>query len=76
LRFVELHGSGVRDAFDLARDADDRLDTCHVSIVWPGRDATVRLRFNAPGAGDELSEIILAAVRRAVTGAAIAEDAP
>ena len=76
VRFGEVLGSGVRDALDLARDADDRVDTCHVSIVWPGRGTTVRFRFDALGAGDEFSEIILAAVRRAVTGAAIKEDAP
>jgi hypothetical protein len=75
VRVVEVLGSGVRDALDLARDADDRLDTCHVSIVWPGRGTTMRFRFDALGAGDELAKIILAAVRRAVSGVAIAEDA-
>jgi len=45
VRFVEVMGLGVCDALDLARDANNQLDTCHVSIVWPGRGTTVRFRF-------------------------------
>lgn len=71
--FVEALASGLRDALDQARDVNEGLETCHIAIVWPSRGTTARFRFDAEGAGDELSEIVLAAVRRALTGAASSE---
>jgi hypothetical protein len=71
--FAEALASAVADALDLARDASKREDSCHIAIVWPHQGVSARFRFDTAGAGDELSEIVRATVRRALTGAAMAE---